>query len=124
MEDTFSIHWKHSVTKQPVIETYFIQEDLTIGIKEMYFNEHGPNLPAAPVDGTKWEIEDGMFRVFNYSVSFDKVPVRIGQEVADHTFYYAHHEIPLRELARPGGFVEIEATTISLLKYLIGREVH
>lgn len=123
-EDTFSIHWTHSVTKQPVIETYYVQEELTIGIKEMFFNEHGPNLPAGPESGTKWEIKDGMFRVYNYDVSFEKLPVRIGQVVADHTFYYSHHEVPLRELASPGGFVEIEATKISLLKYLIRREAH
>lgn len=120
--DSFSIHWTHSVTKQPVIETYYVQEELTIGIEEMLFNEHGPNLPAGPEGGTEWEIKDGMFRVYNYNVSFDKLPVRIGQEVADHTFYFSHHEVPLRELASPGGFVEIEVTDISLLKYFLRRE--
>ncbi|SFH91563.1 hypothetical protein SAMN05192551_104158 [Tindallia magadiensis] len=121
--NSFSIHWKHSVTKQPIIETYYIQQELTIGIREMLFNEHGPNLPAGPEGGTKWEIKDGMFRVYNYNVSFKRLPVRIGREVADHTFYYDHHEVPLRELASPGGFVEIEATNISLLKYYMRREV-
>lgn len=121
-KDSFSIHWTHSVTKQPVIETYYVQEELTIGIKEMMFNEHGPNLPAGPEGGTKWEIRDGMFRVYNYNVSFDKLPVRIGQEVADHTFCFSHQEVPLRELASPGGFVEIEIINISLMKYFLRRE--
>ncbi len=116
--DTFSLVWIHSVTKQPVTEVYRINDDLTIGIVEMFFNEHGPNLPSGPEGGTKWEIKDGMFRVYNYDTIFEALPVRIGQVVADHTFLYKEHRIALRELSRPGGFIHIRAQRINALQYL------
>ncbi len=69
--DSFSIHWIHSVTKQPVIETYYVQEELTIGIKEMLFNEHGPNLPAGPEGGTKMgNLKMGCFACITTTFSF------------------------------------------------------
>ncbi len=116
--DTFTLLWTHSVTHQPVTEVYQINEDLTIGIVEMLFNEHGPNLPSAPEGSTRWEIKDGMFRVYNYDIIFDKLPVRIGQVVADHTFFYQEHTIVLAKLSRPGGFVTVQARRMSAIHYL------
>ena len=118
--DKFTVKWIHSVSKQPVLETYEIQEDLRIKIHEMIFNENGPNLPAGPEQGTKWEIKDGKFRVYNYSLVFDEVPVRIGQVVADHTLIYDNIVLPLKEVSRPGGFVRIRAVKTSFVKYLFG----
>jgi len=116
--DEFSIVWTHSVTHQPINEVYIINDDLTIGIVEMTFNEHGPNLPSAPEGSTRWEIKDGMFRVYNYDTVFEKLPVRIGQVVADHTLYYQKQTIPLRELSRPGGFITIQARRIIIIQFL------
>jgi len=118
--DKFTVKWIHSVSKQPVLETYEIQEDLSIKIFEMIFNENGPNLPAGPEQGTKWEIKDGKFRVYNYSLVFDEVPVRIGQVVADHTLIYDNIELPLKEISRPGGYVRIKVVKTSFAKYLFG----
>ena len=118
--DQFSVRWIHSVSKQPVIETYQIHEDLRIGILEMIFNENGPNLPAGPEGGTKWEIKDGYFRVYNYDLVFERVPVRIGQVVADHTLIYREIELPLRDLSRPGGFVYIQVRKVPFIKIIIG----
>ncbi|SET07385.1 protein of unknown function [Natronincola peptidivorans] len=117
-QDRFSIHWIHSVSKQPVIETYIINDDLTIGIYEMIFNEPGPNLPSGPEGGTKWEIKNGTFRVYNYSIIFDEVPVRIGEVIANHTFIYKENEVELKNISRPGGFVTIGAGKIPLIEYL------
>lgn len=116
--DTFTLIWTHSVTYQPVTEVYRINDDLTIGIVEMLFNEHGPNLPSAPEGSTRWEIKDGMFRVYHYDAVFEELPVRIGQVVADHTFYYQEHTIALRELSRPGGYVIIRARRMNAVHYL------
>ncbi len=118
--DKFTVKWIHSVSKQPVLETYEIQEDLSIKIHEMIFNENGPNLPAGPEQGTKWEIKNGEFRVYNYSLSFDEVPVRIGQVIADHTLIYNDIVLPLKDVSRPGGFVRIKVIKTSFAKYLFG----
>jgi len=118
--DRFTIKWIHSVSKQPVLETYEIQENLRIGIYEMIFNENGPNLPAGPEQGTKWEIKDGLFRVYNYSLIFDEVPVRIGQVVANHTLLYKNIELPLKEISKPGGFIRIRVIKTSFAKFIFG----
>lgn len=116
--ETFALLWTHSVTRQPVKEVYQINEDLTIGIVEMLFNEHGPNLPSAPEGSTQWEIKDGMFRVYNYDLVFEELPVRIGQVVADHTFYYQEHTVALEKISRPGGFVTIQVRRMRAIQYL------
>ncbi|AOT72583.1 DUF1850 domain-containing protein [Geosporobacter ferrireducens] len=118
--DQFSIQWIHSVSKQPVTETYQIHEDLHIGILEMIFNENGPNLPAGPEGGTKWEIKDGYFRVYNYDLVFDRVPVRIGQVIANHTLIYKQKELPLKDISRPGGLVYIQIRKATIIKMIIG----
>lgn len=118
--DRFTIMWIHSVSKQPVFETYVIQGDLRISIYEMLFNENGPNLPAGPEQGTKWDIKDGTFRVYNYSIVFDEVPVRIGQVIANHTLLYKNIELPLKDVSKPGGFVRIKVVKTSFAKYIFG----
>ena len=120
--EKFSIMWIHSVSKQPVTETYIINEDLSIGIYEMVFKEPGPNLPSGPEGGTLWEFKDGKFRVYNYDIIFSEVPVRIGQAIANHTFIYKSTEIELKEISRPGGFVKIRVCQMSLF-YFLYREV-
>ncbi|WP_283408806.1 DUF1850 domain-containing protein [Anoxynatronum buryatiense] len=116
--ETFTIIWTHSVTRQPVTEVYRLNDDLTIGIEEMLFNEHGPNLPSGPEGSTLWEIKNGMFRVYNYDMVFEALPVRIGQMVADHTLVIRHKTIPLQELSRPGGFITIHPQQTNALQYL------
>ncbi|MEN1761197.1 DUF1850 domain-containing protein [Anoxynatronum sibiricum] len=116
--ETFTIIWTHSVTRQPVTEVYRLNDDLTIGIEEMLFNEHGPNLPSGPEGSTLWEIKNGMFRVYNYDMVFEALPVRIGQMVADHTLVIRHKTIPLQELSRPGGFITIHPRQTNALQYL------
>jgi hypothetical protein len=120
--EKFSIMWIHSVSKQPVTETYMINEDLSIGIYEMIFNEPGPNLPSGPEGGTLWEIKDGKFRVYNYDIILSEVPVRIGEVIANHTVIYKNTEIELKRLSRPGGFVKIRVCRMSLF-YFFYREV-
>ena len=117
--DLFTIIWTHSVTRQPVTEVYRINEDLTIGIEEMRFSEPGPNLPAGPEGTTQWEIEAGVFRVYNYQLTFEALPVRIGQMVADHTLLLHEKTIPLQELSRPGGLITIHPRQTNALQYLL-----
>lgn len=122
--DRFTVKWIHSVSKQPIYETYEIQDDLSIKIFEMIFNENGPNLPAGPEQGTKWEIKDGKFRVYNYNLVFDEVPVRIGQVVANHTLIYNDINLPLKEISRPGGFVRLKVVKTSFAQYIIGGVIY
>jgi hypothetical protein len=117
-EQFFSVHWIHSVSLRPIIETYKIENNNQISIYEMIFDSFSANLPASPEYNTKWEYFDDHIRVTNYDVIFDAVPVVIGKVVADHTLYYKDKIVPLKDLYKPGGYVKIRVVKMSLLKYL------
>lgn len=116
--EIFSVKWIHSISKQPVTETYKIRKDLRIQIYEMIFNHHSPNLPSFPVEGTKWEIKNGTYRVYNYNRSYKELLVRIGIVIANHTLYIKNDIIPLKELYKPGGLVKFRIDKIPFIKYL------
>jgi len=118
-ESLFSVHWIHSVSLRPVIETYKIEKNNQISIHEMIFDSFSANLPAQPEYNTKWEYFDDHIRVTNYDVIFDAVPVVIGKVVADHTLYFKDKIVPLKDLYKPGGYVKIRVVRMSLIEYLL-----
>lgn len=119
LEDTFDVKWRHSVTLQPVIETYKLEGYDKISLIQMVFDDNGPNLPAQPWEEQKWNITDGKFIITNYNQYFSRVPVTIGAIIADHTLIYNGKETPLRDVYRPGGFVYISVTKNNVYQLVI-----
>ena len=115
----FDIRWTHSVTLQPVIETYKLEGIDRIPIVKMVFDDYGPNLPAQPEEDQIWIIKDGQYIVTNYNRYFQKVPVTIGAVIADHTLIYNTKETVLKDIYRPGGFVYIQLSKKSISQYLV-----
>lgn len=116
-QDKFSVKWTHSVSLRPVIETYKIEDDLSISIYEMIFDSFSANLPSSPNRDEIWEYNDDYIRVYNYDIIFDSVPVVIGKIVANHTLFFKDKVIPLKDIYKPGGYVKIRARKKSLIKY-------
>lgn len=117
--DTFDVVWIHSVTLQPVIETYQLDAPGRIPLVQMIFNDNGPNLPAGPEFNQKWTISNGKFIVSDYDRVFERVPVTIGAVTADHTLLYKGKSVPLKEKYRPGGYVHIGLVKANYLEYLL-----
>lgn len=117
--DNFDIKWIHSVTMQPVIETYQLQAPGKIPIIKMTFDEFGPNLPACPEYNQYWIIEDGKFNVMGYELVFERVPVTIGAVIADHTLIYNGQTIHLKDIYRPGGYVHIGLLKKTFSQFMI-----
>lgn len=117
-ETDLVLKWKHSVTKQYVIEKFRINSNNGFDVIEMIFNEHGPNLPNGPEFGTKWEVKDGYFRVYNYNLTFEELPVRIGQVIAKHLIIFKGNEILLNQLDEPGGYVIIRIQDVTLFEFM------
>lgn len=118
INDFFNITWIHSVTLQPVIETYKLEEPGKIPIVKMTFDEFGPNLPAHPEFNQYWVIEDGKFNVLGYERVFDRVPVTIGAVIADHRLTYNNKTTYLKDIYKPGGFVHIGLQRKCLYQFL------
>ncbi len=117
--DTFDVVWTHSVTLQPVIETYRLDAPGKIPIVQMIFDDNGPNLPAHPEFNQKWTITGGKFIVTNYDRIFERVPVTIGAVISNHTLKYAGKEVQLKDKYRPGGYVHIGLVKNYLPEYLL-----
>jgi hypothetical protein len=117
--DHFDVWWIHSVTKQPVVETYRLEALGRIPIVKMTFDEFGPNLPAHPEFNQYWVIENGKFNVLGYDIVFDRVPVTIGAVVSDHTLIYNRRSTRLKDVYRPGGYVHIGLAKKPLSQFFI-----
>jgi len=117
--DFFDIHWIHSVTLQPVVETFLLEAPGKIPIVKMTFDEFGPNLPAHPEFNQFWVIENGKFNVLGYELVFDRVPVTIGAVIANHALVYNGKTTPLKDIYRPGGYVHIGLKRKTFSQFLI-----
>lgn len=118
INDCFDVYWIHSVTLQPVIETYKLEKPGRIPIVKMTFNEFGPNLPAHPEFNQYWVIEDGKYNVLGYERVFERVPVTIGAVIAEHRLIYNKKVTYLKDIYKPGGFVHIGLQRKCLFQFL------
>jgi hypothetical protein len=62
----FRVTWIHTVSKRPVSETFLIDAESRLCLKEMVFDHEGPGLPANAEDGTAWTLKDGKATVIGY----------------------------------------------------------
>lgn len=110
--EKMTLHYTHSVTRQPVEEIYVIKDSRTIAITDMYFDEFGANLPVGSEttadETTIFNVEEDYYHVQFPNRTFDAVPLRIGQVIANHTLIFEDgSRLPLLDVAPGGTFVKI-----------------
>lgn len=90
--EPFTLYYVHSITKQPVQEVYHVHDRHTLALEEMRFDSFGSNLPVGPerVEGktTSFDARGGYYRVTYEGRFFERVPLRVGQVVADHRLLF------------------------------------
>ncbi|OEF96903.1 hypothetical protein BHF71_04025 [Vulcanibacillus modesticaldus] len=122
IDETFTLEYIHSVTAQPVFEVFFVKDKNTLALKEMRYDSFGANLPVGPEklrnEETKFIPEDGYYKILYEDRSFDKVPLRVGQVIADHTLVFADGE-RIRFLSLVTGGEYVEFYVLPLLKALV-----
>ncbi|MTI79940.1 MAG: DUF1850 domain-containing protein [Firmicutes bacterium] len=111
INESFTLDYIHSITKQPVQEVYYPKDRNTLAIKEMYYDSFGSNLPVGSEqlanESTKFSVEDGYYKITYQNRTFDRVPLRVGQVVADHTLIF-NDDTKLRfaDVTEGGTYVE------------------
>ena len=110
--ETFRLEHTHSVTRRTVVETFSVQDEVTIAIEELWFDEPGPNLPAGPEplgDGTTTFLqEDGAFRVLHHGHPIGTLPLMVGGPDVDHTLVFPDgQQVHLLDVVRRGERVEV-----------------
>ncbi|MBZ4686776.1 MAG: hypothetical protein JG764_409 [Clostridiales bacterium] len=109
--EPFTLKYIHSVTEQPVYEVFFVKDSDTLAMKEMRYDSFGANLPVGPEklehETTKFLVEDGYYKILYENRSFNKVPLRVGQVIADHTLIFKDGDrLRFLDVAEGGEFVE------------------
>lgn len=69
----FRVTWIHTVSKRPVSETFLIDGESQLCLKEMVFDHMGPGLPSYSEDGTAWTLKDGKAMVTGYRRCLDRL---------------------------------------------------
>lgn len=121
VNETFTLEFTHSVTKRPVYEVYYVKTRNNLAVKEMRFDEFGPNLPAGPEtfqgETTEFVVEDGKFKVLYENRILDTVTLRTGKEIANHTLIFEDGtEVPFLEITPGGSLVEYYVKPIVALQ--------
>ncbi len=111
VDETFKLHYIHSVTNQPVDEVFYVKSTRTLALKEMYYDSFGANLPVGPEqlrDETTTFIKEGdHYKVVYENRAFDVVPLRVGQVVANHTLIFDDgSKLRFLDVASGGAYVE------------------
>lgn len=115
----FTMAWTHSVSKQEVRETYRVEGPGSLRLEAMVFPEPGPNLPASPDQGTRWEIQEGSFRVTGYDLALPELSLCLGNWIAQHRLLLDGREVSLDELNPAGGLVRLRVRALTLAQYLL-----
>ncbi len=71
--DDLRLTWIHTVSKRPVSETYTIEADGSLRLREMVFDHEGPNLPSTSENGTRWQFEADKAIVTGYDLRLGRL---------------------------------------------------
>ena len=110
--ERFELTHTHSVTERRVIETFSVLDPSTIAIEELWFDEHGANLPTGPeqvgdTTTTYLEEPDG-YRVLHHGHPIGTLPLLVGSPGVDHVLRFDDGErLRLLDVARAGARIEV-----------------
>lgn len=110
--ERFQLEHIHSVTGRPVIETFSVLDGATVAIEELWFDQHGANLPTGSerigeTQTTYLEEEDG-YRVLHHAHAIGTLPLIVGSPGVDHRVRFEDgEELRLLDVADAGAPIEV-----------------
>lgn len=115
-DESFEIHWIHSIEKEEWFEVYEVEEEDFI-LTESHFKTFGAGVPSdsnEPVEITK----DGFVK-YTLNDRYPDIYLNVSDKV-ETKIVQNNEEILLYELYEPYTAVEIKVENITLLKQLLG----
>ncbi len=120
--EIITLEYIHSVTEQPVYEDFYVKNNSTLAMKEMRYDSFGANLPVGPEklenEQTKFIVEDDCYKIHYENRTFDVVPLRVGQVIADHTLVFKDNtRLRFLDIVNGGEYVEfyVKPLLVSLI---------
>lgn len=103
----FDLTWTHTVTLRPVTETYGIEPGPLLYLRQMVFDQYGPNLPAGPEGGTIWRVEPDRFVVTGYQIRLEQLNTAVSPIA--HALQIGGRELDLIAGIGPDRLIRIES---------------
>lgn len=105
--DEFTISYIHSYNKTPVSETFLIDKDCKIVLKETEYEWQAVGLQDTyPIRGV-WGYKDGNIYISEINKKLNNIPLRVGM-IADHKLIYKNKIIPFLSFAKGGELINIK----------------
>lgn len=116
--EEFTVVYTHSVEKSPVTETYKVDGKKII-LLETTFKSFGAGLPATTP--YKFEIADGIFRIYDIDEKMETVMYRTGAEIANHEILIGGDSYSFLSFSEKRTAVEFSIKKINFLKYVLNK---
>jgi hypothetical protein len=113
----FTLTWTHTVTRRPIIETYTVEPDRRLCIREMVYDQFGPNLPAGPEEGTTWRIEGNAAHVTGYNLCLEQL--NLGVAPMGHHLQVGRRDWDMMAGAGPDRLVRVAAEREPLILLIL-----
>ncbi|WZL73774.1 DUF1850 domain-containing protein [Clostridiaceae bacterium 35-E11] len=112
--DTFTMHWMHSVELEPWEEIFRIDEDYHIILDHTRFKAFGAGVPADA--GQKTMVKDGWIYFLEINQPIPNLTYGISH-IAKHTFYFKDKAVKLYQEVPKDAPVSIYLQKTSLITY-------
>jgi hypothetical protein len=112
IDERFELTHTHSVTGRHVNEVFSVLDETTVAIEELWFDQHGANLPTGSerigeTTTTYIEEPDG-YRVLHHGHPIGSLPLLVGGPEVDHVLRFNDGErLRLLDVARAGARIEV-----------------
>ena len=115
----FTVGFLHSVHKTPVCETFFIEDDNRLTLKDTRYSSLGVGMPYTD-EGGAFINDDGEF-VLYFDRTYDFIPIRLSP-IPEHSIEVGGETYQLLDFAKPNDRIDISATDKWSLKTISRKE--
>jgi len=115
VKDSFAIEFVHSIHKTPVIEEYYIGDELDLVLDRVAYESYGVGMPSSIEPGQTFKQENGKYIIGNIQRRVKFIDLAIGQVIADHQLNIHDRKVALSHINPPGSWVRIQIKKVSLL---------
>jgi hypothetical protein len=122
-DKNFQIKYTHSIHLSDVIETYRVSDKQIIQT-ELAYEDFAIGMPSNAEGDEVFKVIDGTYYITNMNRSFPFIDLRIGQVRANHRLIYQNKTYTLSNNIKPGTWVRISMTKITLWQQLKGVNIN
>ncbi|WP_299093923.1 DUF1850 domain-containing protein [uncultured Metabacillus sp.] len=122
-DKSFQIQYTHSIHLSDVFESYRLSAKHIVQT-ELSYEDFAVGMPSNAEGDEVFEEVDGRYYIRNMNRSFPFIDLRIGQVRANHRLIYKDKTYTLSNYIKPGTWVRISVTKLSIWQQLKGVSIN